>query len=234
MIAAALLVFPAVNVNFSANNVHVEAAIRKQIRHKKLSKRQKVLQEYAKPLRPYRTVGIDLKQSDPLYKLALEAIQDWNNTGVYTFKVLSPKAENADIWIHKQSVPDAIWSGITEDNMFATHIKYLTKAENRIVNFYPSHIIFNTGTTADDSDQYKKLVFEHELGHAIGLKHYNGSLALMNSEGNEHSTIHPIDIKHIKQIYHEPGANDPVQETPFTPEDFAPDNETTVTIEEGD
>lgn len=224
MIALLLVVSPvvAVSVSTANNNSVVSAASKtakrhkrvvKQKKHKKrkrLSQRDWARRTYKKELTPYRTVGINLDESDPLYKDIIQGINAWNATGVYTFKVTNK--EYNDIWIETD---ESTWDvGIAARTMsfpLAPGSVYLNKDENRILKFDPAHIFLHTRNMEDMTDRQKVTVVVHELGHAIGLKHnYQQSIMSIAEDPNTYSTVGynfdkptPYDIAKVKQMYRE-------------------------------
>lgn len=218
---AALLfaVSPAIVVSMPTNNSVISAAKTKGKKHKRvvkhkkrrrLSQRAYARKTYKEELTPYRTVGINVEKSDPLYKDIIQGINAWNATGIYTFKVTNKKYN--DIWIE---TTEAAWlhaAGVTQSAPFGgSGSSYLTKDENRILKFDPAHIFLNTYHIDDMTDQQKVTVVEHELGHAIGLKH-NDQQSIMNINpdpdtfgpvGDNFDKPTPYDIAKVKKMYRE-------------------------------
>ena len=44
-------------------------------------------------------------------------------------------------------------------------------------------------------------ICEHELGHAIGLKHYKGAKPSVMKE-NSGVPIQPVDVQNVRKLYH--------------------------------
>lgn len=181
-------------------------------KHKRINHRARALKQFKTALAPYRTVGIAVKPSDPLYKDIIQGIKAWNDTGVYTFKITHKKhIYDNDIQIHTAYMPDDYAAGETGSAIMPDSSKYLTKDENNILSFYPSDITLNTYFCNPITDQQRVTVVVHELGHAIGLNH-NKQQSIMNIhiDPNTHNPIDynfdkptPYDIAKIKEIYRE-------------------------------
>lgn len=70
---------------------HVKHRKHKSRKHKKhrrkkvtfASKRAATLKEYQDGLKPYRTIKINVPESDPYYKDIIAGINAWNDTGVF-------------------------------------------------------------------------------------------------------------------------------------------------------
>lgn len=156
-----------------------------------------------KALQPYRTVYIDFGQDDPLYQPLMQAITEWNNTGAITFTVVNDKSQ-ADINVEETDKPKAYWAGLT-----TFHDEELGSSRKEILkSTFHATVYYNTSTNTDSKNE--KLIFEHELGHAIGLSH-NHEQSIMNDDQDANgnsvfysvNTIQPIDITHVKELYNE-------------------------------
>ncbi|BDR59912.1 metalloendopeptidase [Lactobacillus xylocopicola] len=143
--------------------------------------------------KPKATVYLDLNHNTDLISATNEAIATWNDTGAFTFKKTKNK-KKANIVISPTYSPYSTYAGYTWFNYYIrNHILYFAKVELNtyfLQNFSPYDYSY---------DRVVNTV-EHELGHAIGLKHTKGH-SVMYYKGSTYP-IQPIDIKHVKKLYH--------------------------------
>lgn len=140
------------------------------------------------------TVYIDL--TNPILKNATTtAIQQWNQTGAFTFKTTSSK-DDANI----------IVKAISENNNGAAG---LTQAEVNTVTGDFEHVTveLNANYLLNPAYGYSQQrivnTAEHELGHAIGLQH-NNNQSVMQPAGSFYS-IQPVDVQNVRAIYQSSG-----------------------------
>ena len=136
------------------------------------------------------TVYVDL--SNPVLRSAAEsALSQWNRTGAFTFKQINDKSK-ADITI----------TAINENNDNAAG---LTNSTTNAMTGYITHadVQLNAGYLLDPSYGYSQQrvinTAEHELGHAIGLQHNNGT-SVMQPAGS-FFTIQPADVAAVRKLY---------------------------------
>lgn len=136
------------------------------------------------------TVYVDL--SNPVLKNATNtAIQQWNQTGAFTFK-LTHNRQQADIIVKAIDEDDDGAAGLTqvEANTLTGYFEHATVDLN-------AHYLLNP--TYGYSQQRIVNTAEHELGHAIGLQHNKGQ-SVMQPAGSFY-TIQPVDIQNVKALY---------------------------------
>ena len=135
-------------------------------------------------------VNID---NQTLYQAAETAIKRWNETGALTFKETNDK-NKADIYFHTNNDPTNGSAGLTtvESNAMTG---YFVHADVTINAGYLLNPEYGYGT-----DRIVNTA-EHELGHAIGLKHTN-DISVMQPAGSMYS-IQQEDIDHVNQLYNQ-------------------------------
>ncbi|MDF7672787.1 matrixin family metalloprotease [Lactobacillus sp. ESL0701] len=138
-------------------------------------------------------VYLDLADNQQLTQASQAAISAWNDTDSFTFTETSKK-KNAQITIEPMFDPDTKAAG--QASITYNHkTKLLNKAKIQLNVYYLQNLMY--------AYSYQRIVntVEHELGHAIGLKHNNGK-SVMYPAGSVYP-IEPQDIAKVKQIYHE-------------------------------
>lgn len=142
------------------------------------------------------TVYIDLN-NDVLRSATETAIQQWNQTGAFTFRTTTKRAD-----------AQIVVKAINEHNDGAAG---LTNASvNTMTGYMQSATVeLNAGYLLNPTYGYSQQrivnTAEHELGHAIGLKHDN-SQSVMQPAGSFYS-IQPTDVQHVQQLYQEQNTN---------------------------
>ena len=120
-----------------------------------------------------------------------EAINSWNQTGAFTFQIISDK-DKADIVATEMNDGSVSAAGEAESqtNLLTKRFTHMTVRLNSYYLLdrrygYSHERIVNTAA--------------HELGHAIGLDH-NEEESVMQSAGSFYS-IQPTDIQAVKDLY---------------------------------
>lgn len=126
------------------------------------------------------------------------AIRAWNQTGCFNFQLTNNP--NAPIKLNEKDL-----SSSTQDNgsyrsqeLGITYNKFYAK----------SHGLVGADVNLDNSQEllsrpvnYITIVAEHELGHAIGLKHQPENAKSVMVPVNAKYPIQPMDIQNVKQLY---------------------------------
>ncbi|QNQ83146.1 matrixin family metalloprotease [Lactobacillus sp. PV037] len=142
--------------------------------------------------KPSATVYIAIE--DPtLRKASQDAIQIWNNTGSFTFKTTTTK-NSAQIVMETMNDDQTNAAGLTSAS-YNSVTGYLVHAVVKLNEYYLLNPRYGYSNARIVNTA------EHELGHAIGLKHTQ-SLSVMYPQGSYY-TIQPRDVKLVEKIYHE-------------------------------
>ena len=119
------------------------------------------------------------------------AIQNWNQTGAFTFKPVNNQSK-ADIVVTTMNRSDSNAAGLTK-----------TSSNSLTRRFMHATVYLNTYYLTDPSYGYsqERIVntAEHELGHAIGLDH-NNAVSVMQPAGSFY-TIQPDDVQAVQKLY---------------------------------
>ncbi len=122
---------------------------------------------------------------------AQSAIQQWNQTGAFTFRQVNNR-QQAEIVV----------SAMNNDS---TNAAGLTKTSSNSINnhFVHANVYLNQRYLLDPDYGYdqQRIVntAEYELGHAIGLDHTN-HVSVMQPAGSFY-TIQPADVQAVKKLY---------------------------------
>jgi predicted Zn-dependent protease len=138
-------------------------------------------------------VYVDLNNNQDLISATNDAIDAWNDTGAFNF-IKTENKKKANIVIEQVYSPNTNYAGYTTFHYY-TKNKILYSAVTRLNIFYLDNF-----SAYDYSRQRVINTVEHELGHAIGLKHNNGQ-SVMYPVGSLYS-IEPSDIATVKKLYH--------------------------------
>lgn len=139
-----------------------------------------------------KSASIYLDLSNPVLKNATNtAIQQWNQTGVFTFKTTTNR-KKADIIVKAISENNDGAAGLTqmEVNTLTGYFEHATVELNANYLLNPAY---------GYSQQRIVNTAEHELGHAIGLQH-NNEQSVMQPAGSFYS-IQPVDVQNVRTIY---------------------------------
>lgn len=119
------------------------------------------------------------------------AIQNWNQTGAFTFKPVNNQ-KKADVVITTMNRSDSNAAGLTK-----------TSSNSLTRRFMHATVYLNTYYLTDPTYGYsqERIVntAEHELGHAIGLDHTN-AVSVMQPAGSFY-TIQPADVQAVQKLY---------------------------------
>lgn len=139
---------------------------------------------------PSATIYVDL--NNPTLRSATEsAINQWNQTGAFTFHPTRDKKE-ADVVVTVVDEHQNGAAGLTNTKMNAT-TGYIFHADVQL----------NAGYLLNPSYGYSQdrivNTAEHELGHAIGLQHSSG-ISVMQPAGSYYP-IQPQDVANVRRLY---------------------------------
>lgn len=142
-----------------------------------------------------KSASVYLDLSNPVLKNATNtAIQQWNQTGAFTFKTTTNR-DKADIIVKSINESNDGAAGLTqmEVNTLTGYFEHATVELNANYLLNPAY---------GYSQQRIVNTAEHELGHAIGLQHNNGQ-SVMQPAGSFYS-IQPVDVQNVRTIYQQP------------------------------
>lgn len=138
------------------------------------------------------TLYLDL-DNQTLDQATRDAIQAWNDTGAFTFKITTNR-QKADVVITTMNDSSNGAAGLTKMNINSvTH--YFVNGKMYLNQAYLLSPEYNYS--------YQQIVNtdEHELGHVIGLSHTD-EISVMQPAGLLYS-IQQLDIDNVKQLYNE-------------------------------
>ncbi len=194
--AAVMLMTPAV---MTAENTNITLAATRTLKVKDAKK-------------PVRTVYLKMNSKDYLYKMMKTAMKAWNDTGVFTFKQVK-RQRDANIVVtdvKRKGIPMPGAEFIKDDVL-----KIGRKASklNPVIYLNPSFLnkkyvqkqLKKNGFPENAADtalaRWSLAICEHELGHAIGLKHYKGTQNSVMKE-DPGVPIQEIDVQNVRRLYH--------------------------------
>lgn len=139
------------------------------------------------------TVYLNIQNNPVLHSAAIDAINAWNRTDAFTFKMNNnKKSAQIIISVEDNSGTSAAGETSTTYNPVTGH---LLRANVQLNRFYLQNQWYGY------SNERIVNTVEHELGHAIGLNHTNG-VSVMYPKGSFY-TIQPRDIQAVKKLYSE-------------------------------
>lgn len=162
--------------------------------------------------KPVRTVYLRMKPKSFLYKTMKQAMKAWNDTGTFTFKQVK-RQRDANVVVTDLKRKDIPMPGITFVKDDALHIGRKASKLNPVINLNPAFLnksyvrkqLKASGIPEDQTDlafsRWTLAICEHELGHAIGLKHYKGAKPSVMKE-NPGLPIQPVDVHNVRKLYH--------------------------------
>lgn len=185
--------FELLNNSISLNNSCqiVYAKKTKKVKLAKKTKKVKASTEW-RWQKPEATVYLDLDGNKNLLSASDEAIKAWNNTGAFTF-VKTDNKKNADIVVEQIYNPNSDYAGYTTFHYYLKN-GILFSADTKLNTYYLDNF-----STYNYSYQRVVNTVEHELGHAIGLKH-NTNQSVMYPTGSIYP-IQSLDIQNVKKLY---------------------------------
>ncbi|MFC2684465.1 MAG: matrixin family metalloprotease [Limosilactobacillus oris] len=136
------------------------------------------------------TIYIDLS-SPTLRAATTKAIDQWNQTGAFTFRPVQNKTD-ANIVVTAVDRQQNGAAGLTNTKTDAT-TGYLLHADVQLNAGYLLNANYGY------SPQRIVNTAEHELGHAIGLQHTNAT-SVMQPAGSFYP-IQPTDVEAVKRLY---------------------------------
>lgn len=142
--------------------------------------------------KPKATVYVNLNGNRSLASATDAAIAAWNNTGAFTFTKTKNK-KKADITIGQVYSPNIDYAGYTTLHYYVSS-GFLISATTKLNTYY----LDNHSTYHYNHERIINTV-EHELGHALGLKHNTGS-SVMYPTGSIFS-IQPDDVMTVEALY---------------------------------
>lgn len=162
--------------------------------------------------KPVRTVYLKMKPKSFLYKTMKQAMKAWNNTGAFTFKQVK-RQKDANIVVTDIKRKNISMPGIVfvKDNVL--HIGRKASKLNPVINLNPVFLnksyvrkqLKASGIPEDQTDlafsRWTLAICEHDLGHAIGLKHYKGAKPSVMKE-DPGLPIQPVDVQNVRKLYH--------------------------------
>lgn len=185
--------FELLNNSISLNNSCqiVYAKKTKKVKLAKKTKKVKASTEW-RWQKPEATVYLNLDGNKNLLSASDEAIKAWNNTGAFTF-VKTDNKKNADIVVEQIYNPNSDYAGYTTFHYYLKN-GILFSADTKLNTYYLDNF-----STYNYSYQRVVNTVEHELGHAIGLKH-NTNQSVMYPTGSIYP-IQSLDIQNVKKLY---------------------------------
>lgn len=162
--------------------------------------------------KPVRTVYLKMKPKNFLYQTMKQAMKAWNNTGAFTFKQVK-RQRDANIIVTDIKRKDIPMPGIAFVKDDVLHIDRKASKLNPVINLNPVFLnksyvrkqLKASGIPEDQTDlafsRWTLAICEHELGHAIGLKHYKGAKPSVMKEDTG-LPIQPVDVQNVRKLYH--------------------------------
>ena len=162
--------------------------------------------------KPVRTVYLKMKPKNFLYQTMKQAMKAWNNTGAFTFKQVK-RQRDTNIIVTDIKRKDIPMPGIAFVKDDVLHIDRKASKLNPVINLNPAFLnksyvrkqLKDSGIPEDQADlalyRWTLAICEHEIGHAMGLKHYKGKGASVMKE-NSGVPIQAVDVQNVRKLYH--------------------------------
>lgn len=204
--ACTIALSPAITTLTSSSNTVLAAKKPKRAKRAKHKKRHLDASYYfgSAYKKPYRTVYIDIPADNHLYQATLDAMKGWNDTGTFTFKQTDNK-KKANIIVHTYYKANVGRVGYTETNQpmsaFMIPVKHDPRWDYFKAGVYLNHWYLDHGDDFSSAETRSIVTAEHELGHAIGLKHSDDIHSVMFPDALY--TINHVDVQAVKKLYHE-------------------------------
>lgn len=140
---------------------------------------------------PVASIYLDPNLNPTFYNAYVEAVNQWNNTGAFTFLFVDNMTD-ANIIATQNYNPNTNAAGVTESR-YDPYKGRMHSATIRLNGYYLLNPQFGY------SQERITNTAAHELAHAIGLDHNDGD-SLMQPAGS-YTGIREVDINTVRQLY---------------------------------